>query len=97
MLRSYALSCIRIAFDDPRTHASDAVLVAVSTLAQTESACGWLEDHEVHTQGLAQMMEARDPAMTQTLDALLSFTESITLPQILDWGSIVYSDRMQNT
>jgi hypothetical protein len=97
MLRSYALSCIRIALDDPKTYASDAVLVAVSTIAQTESVCGWLEDHEVHRQGLALIMKARDPAVAQALDALLSITDSITLPQILEWGNIAYSDRMQNT
>jgi hypothetical protein len=94
MLRSYALSCIRVALDNLKTHASDAVLVAVSTIAQTESVCGWPEDHKVHRQGLAQIMKARDPAMAQALVALLSFTDSITLPQILEWENIAYSDCM---
>jgi hypothetical protein len=33
MLRSYTLSCIRIALDDPQRYANDAVYVAVSIMA----------------------------------------------------------------
>jgi hypothetical protein len=83
MLHSYALSCIRTSLDNPERHTSDAVLVAVSTIAQTELVCGWLEDHGVHKQGLAQIMEARGSTTTQALDVLLSSIDGITLPQIL--------------
>jgi hypothetical protein len=92
ILRSYALNCIQTALNDPERHASGALFVAVSTVAQTELVCGWLEDYEVHRQGLAHIREARDPTMALVLDDLLSFTDSITLPQILDWSFIKCRD-----
>jgi hypothetical protein len=46
----------------------------------------------VHRQGLAHIREARDPTMALVLDDLLSFTDSITLPQILDWSFITCRD-----
>jgi hypothetical protein len=94
ILHSYALSCIRTSLDDPRRHTSDAVLVAISTIAQTELVCEWLGDHGVHKQGLAQIMEARGSTMTQALDVLLSSIDSITLPQILGCSSTAYSDHV---
>jgi hypothetical protein len=94
MLHSYALSCIRTSLNDPERHTSDAVLVAVSTIAQTELVCEWLEDHGIHKQGLSQIMEARGSTMTQALHVLLSSIDSITLPQILECSSTAYSDHV---
>ena len=94
MLHSYALSCIRTSLDDPGRHACDAVFVAVWTLAQTGLICGWLGDHGVHKQGLAQIMEARGSITTQALDVLLSSIDSITLPQILVCSSTANSDHV---
>lgn len=87
VLRGYALKSIRTALDDPQRYASDAVLLAVTTVAQTEMLLGWQEDHEVHKRGLAQIRGVRGPTIAKVLDVLLSFTNTTTTPQIMEWST----------
>lgn len=90
-LRGHALSCIRTALDDPERCTSDAVLVAVISVAMSERLCGWQDNYAVHMRGLAQIRKARSATIDRTLEGILSCAWSIKWTQVSNWTSAAYS------
>lgn len=90
-LRGYALRRIRTALDDPTRCTSDAVLVAVTSVAMSERLCGGGDDQAVHKRGLAQIREARGATMDSTLEGVLSCIWSLKMDQVSVWTSAAYS------
>jgi hypothetical protein len=84
ILRDYALRSIRAALGDPRRSNSDAILVAVTTVAQSELLCGWYEDCRVHQRGLAQIREARGPTVARFLHASISFIDDLSASELVE-------------
>jgi hypothetical protein len=85
VLRGYALSSIRAALEDPRRVVGDAMLVAVTTVAQTELVCGWEEEHRVHQRGLAQIRKLRGPNVVRDFEVSLSLIDGMTAEEIMKW------------
>jgi hypothetical protein len=75
---------IRPALGDPRRSNSDAILVAVTTVAQSELLCGWYEDCRVHQRGLAQIREARGPTVARFLHASISFIDDLSASELVE-------------
>jgi hypothetical protein len=85
VLRGYALRSIGAALEDPRRVSADAVLVAVTTVAQTELVCEWGEEWGVHRRSLAEIRRMRGTSVGGDFEVSLSFIDGMTASQIMKW------------
>ena len=90
-LRGHILKCIRTALCEPKRCISDAMLVAVTSLAMSERLCGWHGDRAIHMRGLTRMIEARGVTMNKTVELALSCIWNLQMTQVYTWTSIAYS------
>lgn len=88
--RGHTLSRIRTALGDPSRRTSDALLVAVTSMAISERLSGREEDYNVHMRALAQIRKFRGATIGKMLDGILSSSGSLKTSQMLDWTSAAY-------
>ena len=90
-LRGDTLSCIRTALEDADRRTSEAMLVAVTSMAVCDLWLAPKQAHDTHMRGLAQLMEARGTTVGPLLAEAISCVAAIKVTHVLHLNSVVYS------
>lgn len=87
-LRGHALGCIRAALEDPERRSSDAMLVAVTSIAICELYLAPKEAHDAHMRGLAQIMQIRGPVLDPGLVEAISCIAGLKINQLMHLNDV---------
>jgi hypothetical protein len=87
-LRGHALGCIRAALEDPERRSSDAMLVAVTSIAVCELYLAPKEAHDAHMRGLAQIMQIRGPVLDPGLVEAISCIAGLKINQLMHLNDV---------
>ena len=87
-LRGHALDCIRTALEDPERRSSDAMPVAVTSIAVCELYLAPKEAHDAHMQGLAQIMQIRGAALDPYFVEAISCIAGLEIKQLLHLNDV---------
>ncbi|GAB7329568.1 hypothetical protein MBLNU13_g01327t2 [Cladosporium sp. NU13] len=87
-LRGHALGCIRAALEDPERRSSDAMLVAVTSIAVCELYLAPKDAHDAHMRGLAQLMQARGPVLDPGLVEAISCIAGLKINQLMHLNDV---------
>jgi hypothetical protein len=78
-LRGHAFGCIRAALEDPERCSSNAMLVAVTSIAVCELYLAPKEAYDAHMRGLAQIMQIRGPVLDAGLVEAISYIAGLKI------------------
>jgi hypothetical protein len=87
-LRGHALCCIRAALEDPERRSSDAMLVAVTSIAVCELYLAPKEVHDAHMRGLAQIMQIRGPVLDPGLVEAISCIAGLKITELMHLNDV---------